>query len=192
MKHRTMMMMGYTLLASILTFSFYGMGQSLASSNDEYEEHDSAEVEYEDGKRYTAAKQNPLYVDECGSCHMAYPAQLLPTASWQKIMRGLEDHFGENAEVDATTRQALEKYLLKASSSRSYQKLFRNLGDQAPLRITELPYFVHEHDEIPSRFIHANDKVSSLSQCNACHQKAERGQFDEDDVIIPGVGRWDD
>jgi len=45
MKHRTMMMMGYTLLASILTFSFYGMGQSLASSNDEYEEHDSAEVE---------------------------------------------------------------------------------------------------------------------------------------------------
>ena len=123
---------------------------------------------------------------------MAYPAQLLPTASWHKIMQGLDDHFGENAEVDATTRQALEKYLFKASSSRSYQKLFRNLGDQAPLRITELPYFVHEHDEIPSRFIQANDKVSSLSQCNACHQQAERGRFDEDDVIIPGFGRWDD
>ena len=123
---------------------------------------------------------------------MAYPAQLLPTASWQKVMQGLEDYFGENAEVDATTRQALENYLFKASSSGSYQKLFRNLGNQAPLRITELPYFIHEHDEIPSRFIDANDKVSSLSQCNACHQKAERGQFDEDDVIIPGVGRWDD
>ncbi len=184
--------MGYTLLASILTFSFYGMGMSLASSNDEYEEHDSDEMEYEDGKRHSSAQQNPLYVDECGSCHMAYPAQLLPTASWQKVMQGLEDHFGENAEVDATTRQALENYLFKASSSGSYQKLFRNLGNQAPLRITELPYFVHEHDEIPSRFIRANDKVSSLSQCNACHQKAERGQFDEDDVIIPGVGRWDD
>jgi hypothetical protein len=192
MKHKTMMIMGYTLLASILTFSFYGMGLSLASGNDEYEEHDSDEMEYEDGKRHSSAKQNPLYVDECGSCHMAYPAQLLPIASWQKVMQGLEDHFGENAEVDATTKHALENYLFKASSSGSYQKLFRNLGNQAPLRITELPYFVHEHDEIPSRFINANDKVSSLSQCNACHQQAERGQFDEDDVIIPGVGRWDD
>ena len=192
MKHRAMMIMGYTLLASILAFSFYGMGQSLASSNDEYGEHDADEMEYEDGKPHTSAQQYPLYIDECGSCHMVYPAQLLPPASWQKIMGGLDDHFGENAEVDVTTRQDLENHLVKASSSRSYQKLFRNLGNQAPLRITELPYFVHEHDEIPSRFIQANDKVSSLSQCNACHQKAERGQFDEDDVIIPGVGRWDD
>jgi hypothetical protein len=123
---------------------------------------------------------------------MAYPAQLLPPASWQKVMLELENHFGENAEVDATTRQALEDYLLMASSSSSYQKLFRNMGNRAPLRITELPYFVHEHDEIPSRFVQANDKVSSLSQCNACHQQAERGLFDEDDVIIPGFGRWDD
>ncbi|MDC1287545.1 diheme cytochrome c [Gammaproteobacteria bacterium] len=192
MKHRATMIMGYMLLASILTFSFYGMGQSLASSYGEYEDDDSDEMEYEDGKQHTPAKQNPLYVDECGSCHMAYPAQLLPPASWQKMMGGLDDHFGENAEVDATTGQALEKYLLEASSSGSYQKLFRNLRDQTPLRITELPYFVHEHDEIPSRFIQANDKVSSLSQCNACHQNAERGQFDEDDVIIPGFGRWDD
>lgn len=191
MKHKATMIIGYALLTSILTFSFYGMGQSLASSDNEYEEHDSDQMEYKDGKQRASGKQNPLYVDECGSCHMAYPAQLLPAASWRKIMRGLDDHFGENAEIDAPTRQALENYLLQASSSGAYQKLFRNLGNRAPLRITELPYFVHEHDEIPSRFIQANDKVSSLSQCNACHQNAERGQFDEDDVIIPGVGRWD-
>jgi hypothetical protein len=122
---------------------------------------------------------------------MAYPAQLLPPASWEKIMGGLENHFGENAELGATTRKELETYLIDASSSRSYKKLFRNLGDQAPLRITELPYFVRKHDEIPSRFIQGNDKVSSLSQCNACHKKAARGQFDEDDVTIPGVGSWD-
>ena len=64
--------------------------------------------------------------------------------------------------------------------------------EAAPLRITELPYFVHEHDEIPARLIADNDKVESLSQCNACHRGAERGQFDEDDVVIPGFGRWDD
>ena len=185
------MIMGVSLLASILTFSFYGIGQSLASSNDDYEEHDSDEWESEGGKQSAAAIQYPLYVEECGSCHMAYPPRLLPPASWEKIMGGLDDHFGENSELGASTRRDLETYLAKTSSSRSYQKLFRNLGDQAPLRITELPYFVRKHDEIPSRFIQGNDKVSSLSQCNACHKKAARGRFDEDDVTIPGVGSWD-
>ena len=181
MKQKLMMMTGSVLMASILGYSFYGMGASLASGESEDKEH-----------QFSSRQQNPIYLEECGSCHMAYPAQLLPSKSWHKVMQGLEDHFGENAELDAETTQAIENYLTEASSASSYKKLFRNLGDELPLRITELPYFVHEHDEIPSRFIQGNDKVSSLSQCNACHQNAERGQFDEDDVIIPGVGRWDD
>jgi len=189
MEHKPIMIAGYVLLASILIFSFYGMGQSLASGSYENTEQGS---EHEKDHRYSSANPNPLYIDECGSCHMAYPPQLLPSASWRKIMQGLDDHFGENAEVDASARKVLDTYLVETSGSSAYHKLFRNLGDQTPLRITELPYFVHEHDEIPSRFIQANDKVSALSQCNACHQNAERGQFDEDDVIIPGVGRWDD
>jgi hypothetical protein len=188
MKHKTIMIAGYAILVSILTFSFYGIGQSLASGNYGNKELGSDDDDYS----YSLANENPIYIDECSSCHMAYPPQLLPAPGWQKIMHGLEDHFGENAEIDATTREVLENYLVQSSSTDSYQKLFRNLGNHVPLRITELPYFIHEHDEIPSRFIQANDKVSSLSQCNACHLGAERGQFDEDDVIIPGVGRWDD
>ena len=107
-------------------------------------------------------------------------------------MSGLEDHFGESAELDAQTRQGIEDYLVRESQRASYRKLFRNLGEATPLRITELPYFVHEHDEIPARLVGGNDKVKSLSQCNACHRGAERGRFDEDDVVIPGFGRWDD
>ncbi len=109
-------------------------------------------------------------------------------------MDGLEDHFGENAELDDESRQSIEKYLVNSASFEKgqYRKMFRNLGSHTPLKITELPYFKHEHDEIPSRFIRGNDKVSSLSQCNACHKGAEKGRFDEDDVVIPGFGRWDD
>ncbi|MCP4876500.1 MAG: diacylglycerol kinase [Gammaproteobacteria bacterium] len=188
MKNNTIMIAGSLLLTSILTFSFYGIGQSLASGNEGYWELDDDDDDY----RHSSTIQNPLYAEECGSCHMAYPAQLLPGASWRRVMQGLDQHFGENAEVDATTGQAIEKYLLQTSDSSSYRKLFRNLGDRVPLRITDLPYFIHEHDEIPSRFIQANDKVGSISQCNACHQNAERGQFDEDNVFIPGFGRWDD
>jgi hypothetical protein len=195
MKDKSRMAAGYTLMAAILAFGFYGLGQSFASGKFEPGEHD---LDHEYGEEYehnvgrAMAEVNPLYREECGGCHMAYPAQLLPGESWRKIMARLDDHFGENAELDEDTRRKIENYLLQASAQASYRKLFRNLGDAAPLRITELPYFLHEHDEIPSRFVAGNERVRSFSQCNACHQGAERGLFDEDDVVIPGVGRWDD
>lgn len=195
MKQRIVLITGYALLTGILVFSLNGLGKSLASEgyrNDEHDVDHEYREEYEHNDRQVSSRQNPAYIEECGSCHMAYPASLLPPASWQKIMRGLEDHFAENAELDEDTRQAIENFLVRASGYRSYQKLFRNLGDETPLRITELPYFVHEHDEIPTRFVTGNEQVGSLSQCNACHRGAERGIFDEDDVFIAGVGRWDD
>jgi hypothetical protein len=195
MNQKSTMAAGYALMAGILVFSLYGLGQSFASAGFESADHDldhEAHEEYGHNDRRVVAAGSPVYTEECGSCHMAYPAMLLPGKSWQKIMAGLEDHFGENAELDMATQQEIEAYLVETSARVSYQKLFRNLGDSTPLRITELPYFVHEHDEIPRRFIEDNDQVQSLSQCNACHRDAERGLFDEDDVYIAGVGRWDD
>lgn len=189
------MALGYVLMTGILVFSFYGLGQSVASGGFESDDHDmdlEYRQEYEHNGRRDTATAGPMYAEECGSCHMAYPAALLPAGSWQKIMASLEDHFGENAELDAQTRQEIEDYLVRESARVSYRKLFRNLGDAAPLRVTELPHFVHEHDEIPARFIIGNDQVKSLSQCNVCHRGAERGRFDEDNVVIPGVSRWDD
>lgn len=196
MKTRIRLITGSVLLTGALVFSFYGIGQTLASSIYEGMEDESEHEEHDDDadERYYPApvKLNPMYNEECGGCHMAYPAALLPPGSWQKIMAGLENHFGENAELDATATQAIENYLVRASASSRNRKLLRNLGARTPRRITKLPYFVQEHDEIPRKFIAGNDKVSSLSQCNACHQGAERGRFDEDDVVIPGFGRWDD
>ena len=195
MKAKLTMAAGSAVLATILVVSFYGLGQSLASGGYESDDHDldhEYHEEYSENYRYDAIAMNTMYAEECGSCHMAYPAMLLPQQSWRKIMAGLEDHFGENAELDDATRGEIEDYLVRESGRVTYKKLFRNLGNAAPLRITELPYFVHEHDEIPARFIAGNEQVKSLSQCNACHREAERGRFDEDDVVIPGFGRWDD
>jgi len=195
MENKKALVFGSVLLSGILTFSLYGIGSSIASDDSKHE-HDR-EYEYRDkGTNYSTKSvgTNKLYMEECGSCHMAYPAQLLPTQSWQKVMLGLEDHFGENAELDAESHNSIESYLVQSAARRKGEsrKLLRNLGNKTPLRITELPYFIYEHDEIPSRFITGNDKVSSLSQCSACHQNAEKGRFDEDDVVIPGIGRWDD
>ena len=70
--------------------------------------------------------------------------------------------------------------------------MLKRIKGDAPLRITELPYFVRKHDEIPERMVSGNEDVGSFSNCNACNQRAESGDFDEDSVRFPGYGRWDD
>ena len=156
------------------------------------------EDEIWDRTRDVATIQSPLYKEECGSCHMAYPPGLLPTRSWKIMMTGLEDHFGENAELDSATTDELTRFLVNnsadaASNYRRSRKFMRDISnDSAPLRITKLDYFRHEHDEIPDRMIAANPEVGSLGNCNACHQKAELGSFSEREIRIPGYGQWDD
>ena len=140
--------------------------------------------------------QNAAYVEECGSCHMAYPAGLLPARSWEKIMLGLDDHFGDNAQLEPQLNRELTDFLLVHSADaapyRRSRKVMHSLTTtEAPMRITELPYIRHEHDEIPDRLVTGNKQVGSLSNCDACHQQAARGSFSERQIRIPGVGRWD-
>ena len=66
-----------------------------------------------------AAVSNPQYSEECGSCHMAYPPGLLPAQSWQKLMGGLADHFGDNAELDAGLHNQIAQYLTDNSADAS-------------------------------------------------------------------------
>ena len=61
-----------------------------------------------------------------------------------------------------------------------------------PLRITEMSKFRHEHEELPRSVLSKNSQVKSLSNCIACHTGADAGSFDENQIKIPGIGRWDD
>lgn len=138
-----------------------------------------------------------LYKEECASCHMAYPAHLLPARSWQKILTGLEHHFGDNASLDPATLKTLSRYLQDNSAdtadTRRARHLLRSLpADSTPLRISALPYIRRQHHEIPTRYISANPQVKSLGNCVACHAGAEQGIFSEHQVRIPGYGRWED
>lgn len=140
---------------------------------------------------------NAVYKEECSGCHMAYPPGLLPSRSWGKLMGQLDDHFGDNAELDAETAAKLERYLVEHSAEtsayRRSNKITRSLAhEQIPLRITEIPYIRHEHDEVPDRLITGNAEVGSLSRCESCHRRAVQGSFSENDIRIPGFGKWDD
>lgn len=137
------------------------------------------------------------YKEECASCHMAYPAWLLPQRSWRQVLGTLDNHFGDNAALEPATLKVVSEYLqansADSSDVRRAKKILRSIpGDQTPTRISQLPYIKHKHDEIPARFISANPKVKSLANCIACHRGTEQGDFNDDNVNIPGFGRWDD
>lgn len=161
---------------------------------DEYEEHEYQLLKRQSG---VASVEQPLYEEECGSCHFAYAPGLLPQQSWRTIMSSLEDHFGDNAELANEDQSILSQYLLDHSAdlsqARRSKKLMRGVSSSTtPLRITELPYFKHEHEEIPAHVGRDNPQVGSLSHCDRCHQDAKKGYYSERMIKIPGYGRWDD
>lgn len=138
-----------------------------------------------------------LYATECGACHFAYQPGWLPARSWKKMMGSLDDHFGENAELDQKTSDKLSRYLVAESADikphRKSQKIMRSIRENdAPIRISTLRYMRAKHDEIPDRLIKGNPKVGSPANCIACHRGASEGSFNEHGVNIPGYGRWED
>ena len=182
------------LTLTIAAIGLISIAISQVSSSDNDDEHENRFWQRTNG---VSSVKNPLYEEECGSCHFAYPPSLLPQRSWQAIMSGLDDHFGDNAELDSDNQQAISQFLLENSAEkiadRRSRQLLRGLSAaQTPLRITELPRFKHEHDEVPKRVFQNNPDLSSLSQCSACHRDAKQGYFSERRINIPGHGRWDD
>jgi hypothetical protein len=139
-------------------------------------------------KRHLTPVNNPTYIEECGACHFTYQPQLLPSGSWDKILAGLEDHFGEVIELDLASKKVIGEYLktnaAEYSSAKRAVKIMKSLGSQTPLRITEVPYIQRKHHEVsPSVF--SRDPIGSFSNCLACHTTAEKGIYDDDYVVIP-------
>lgn len=135
------------------------------------------------GGHFYPPVSDPVVAEECGSCHMAFPAAMLPARSWSQMMGSLDQHFGDDASVDAETAARIERYLVwhaaDGQGARYAGKLLRGVAaDAAPQRITELPKWVREHREV-SRAEWADPKVGSKANCAACHRDAERGYFDD-------------
>lgn len=135
------------------------------------------------GRALLPAQPNKAWQTECGSCHVAYPPALLPKASWQKVMAGLDKHFGEDASLDPATQADILRFL-EAHAADGGGATRRAAASEAPLRITETRWFLHEHDEVP-RATWARKSIGSKANCSACHRQAEQGNYDEDALRIP-------
>ena len=136
------------------------------------------------GGHYYPPVSDAVVKAECGSCHLAFPASMLPASSWTRMMADLSNHFGDDASVDPATAEKITRYLTENAADtggqRYGQKLLRGISTRdAPLRITELPRWVREHHEI-SATEWKSKKVGSKANCVACHADAERGYFEDD------------
>jgi len=131
---------------------------------------------------------NQTYQDLCGACHFAYQPFLLPSGSWEKILSGFDNHFGQAVEIDPESKKTIEEHLkngaAEKSSARLAARIMKSLGSATPLRITETPYIQKQHEEISSNVL-KREFIGSLSNCSACHQTAEKGSYNEDSVKVP-------
>lgn len=132
------------------------------------------------------------YVQECASCHVAYPPGMLPAASWRGLMQGLDRHFGTDASLDPAELERLSQWL-QATAGES-----RRVSSPPPEnRITRSSWFERKHRQIEAATWRL-PSVRSAANCAACHTGAERGQYSEHGLRMPAGlsasqrARWDD
>lgn len=119
------------------------------------------------------------YTQECASCHTAYPPGMLPARSWQRVMSGLDKHYGTDASLDTATLQQLDGWL------QAHAGTYKRVREEPPQdRITRSAWFARKHRNIDSR-VWKLASVRSAANCSACHTGADRGDFDDHTLKLP-------
>ena len=143
-------------------------------------------------------EKNMAYEQACASCHMLYAPSTLPARSWQKMMQGLNNHFGDNAEVDSVVREEVSAYLQRNAADKVeniYAQPMLNLlkDGETPERISDTKYFKLLHDVVRPEMVSGNPDVKSVARCEICHYEALDGRFNRFAVRIPNYykeGVW--
>ncbi len=121
----------------------------------------------------------PVYTQECASCHIAYPPGMLPSRSWQRMLGGLDQHYGSDASLDAATLRQLSSWLQARAGT------YKRVDAQPPQdRITRSAWFERKHRKVDAA-VWSSASVKSRANCAACHAGADRGFYDDDDLRLP-------
>jgi hypothetical protein len=110
-------------------------------------------------------EDNPVWRTECGSCHMAYPPQMLAAADWLLILSQLDNHFGCDASLDRANQEEIANYLDRNGAGRS------SAGNAANLpRITTSERFTKKHQGAIRLW--RKGGLKTLTDCMSCHAGA--------------------
>jgi len=101
-----------------------------------------------------------LYLENCGSCHVALPPEVMPTQTWETLLLEPEQHYGQRLE------QIPRPFIFIVWN---YLRTFsRPVGEdeQTPFRVTESQYFkaLHPRVDLPPTLTAAG--------CISCHPGA--------------------
>ncbi|MGK7892088.1 MAG: cytochrome C [Xenococcus sp. (in: cyanobacteria)] len=101
-----------------------------------------------------------FYVENCSSCHIPIPAEVLPTNTWQKILEEPRDHYGESLPNMASITVRLIWSYLRFYSRPTLE------GEIVPEFVTNSRYFkaLHPLVELP--------RPVSYQSCKLCHPGA--------------------
>lgn len=133
------------------------------------------------GERAARTPPPAAYVEECGACHVPYPARGLAAADWAQLMGRLERHFGSDASLEPALAEEIGAWLQSNAGRGPAQA-----ATAEPPRLTRAAWFRREHDELPQRSWAATE-VKSAANCGACHRGAAEGRYSEHDVRRPGA-----
>ncbi len=111
-----------------------------------------------------AQLEQAQYVRNCGTCHVALPAQVLPTETWRRLLQD-PNHYGQ--QIQPLTGVALQ---LAWGYLRPNSRPLRQ-GEPVPYRLAESRYFraLHPQVDFPNPV--------RVSGCVDCHPKVDAGDF---------------
>ena len=132
-----------------------------------------------DSGRMMPLNMPKAYVQECASCHTAYAPGLLPAASWQRLMGGLDKHFGTDAALDPATLNQLSGWL------QAHAGTYKRVSEAPPQdRITRSAWFERKHRKVDAA-VWQLPSVKTAANCAACHRGADQGDFNDDNLQFP-------
>lgn len=116
----------------------------------------------------------PKALNQCGACHMIFPAQMLPQRSWIKILSELDHHFGESASLPDRDAAAIRDYLIShaadAPNATARERHYNSglLPDSTPIRITDTPWWNQMHADFDISGV-SRSTIKSMANCLGCH-----------------------
>ncbi|NJL87628.1 MAG: cytochrome C [Leptolyngbyaceae cyanobacterium SM1_1_3] len=112
-----------------------------------------------------------LYLENCGTCHLAVPPAVLPTQTWYQLINDTRHYSTNLTPLPRFDAQLIVRYL--QFYSRPYYE-----GEALPFRVSSSRFFTALHPQVEF------EQSPSLNSCVACHPQVANFNFRQ--IVEPG------
>ncbi|MDX2273447.1 MAG: hypothetical protein NW237_16045 [Cyanobacteriota bacterium] len=104
------------------------------------------------------------YVQACGSCHLALPAEVMPSQTWQRLLLD-NNHYGQQIPLPTGVPLQLAWNYLKQNSKSLLTR------ESVPFRLADSRYFKALHLQVDF------PRPVRVTSCVDCHLGTDQGNF---------------